>query len=891
MLTQAIEKGLMTDMGGGLEYPLDRSGLPDFKNHDNPLLREFEEKQARSWKVVDEAEPQDLTELNPVFNLGIGFVPKEAHSVVPDILRYSPDYWDPVADGDHFPDFDTNQGMRGQGTSNYVPCDFWDIPNGDDLALHSMSAHHSDDHLGYTRFDDLTPKDRKMSKKQSAEKRPRKGRQKKVDGKAAKKSKKSKNAFPKTASMVVGLDETCIKEALETLQKLKNRPCPLVLSREDAPSTLKDRKLKSEAYDLLDGPILSEVTIPIGKLVISIWLDQLEHNLLLKDFVKKILNMQLADFLDQMRLQEPFVEYHEKETIIRRIHNWTLLTPEMKSSLFERENWTAADFFVMTPAAPLHNAQETNWPNPISTAVSSNYYDLDSIQPSSFYLGAAYETLLENVLSPSYQPPNAENMSYGHTVNGNNLFAEHHSPQRGSNNPLQPPIAMSTSSSMPSKNTVADVVHSCRCSEASNDEHLQQALQIMRRPNPMNTNIKQIILELFKTLGNLGMEKFSSRLLKIPYVAFRFEMKLDMPFECYHNREDIVRVISNFSQLPRCMRNQLLRQSNCISISFQQTQSNKQRLMDNWGSKYQSGLLGPCPTDLPDWTAADFFVMDPAAPLHNAQETGLPGPCLSDRQDWTAADFFVMAPAGPLLDIQETSWPSPVSTVPSNIDDQDGPKPSSFYLGEAHDTLFGDFLSQVSNRTDNIIAFGPSQTLMGTPETSSTPPKHSNHDCPYSETTDDEHLQEARRLMDTRVSKYTKIKKFGSRLQKILGNDEMATFSSQILEIPIEVFQKQMALNTPFKCYNDRQNILQLVTNFSKLPTCMKNQLLRQANPITASCIEASGASLKEVWFAMKRFPKQKRMDTVNEVLSAGSVIYKNSEEMLIKALATTPHE
>ncbi|CAP35181.1 Protein CBG17555 [Caenorhabditis briggsae] len=585
----------------------------------------------------------------------------------------------------------------------------------------------------------------------------------------------------------------------------------------------------------------------------------------------------------------------------------------------ERENWTAADFFVMTPAAPLHNAQETGWPSPISTepagcsgmqswpndairsrrsvqdyqyipiplqsmpnrtfdginsygaaikheivsfscfsgAVSSNY-DLDSIQPSSFYLGAAYEALLENVLSPSYQPPNAENMSYGHTVNGNNLFAEHHSPQRGSNNPLQPPIAMSTSSSMPSKNTVADVVHSCRCSEASNDEHLQQALQIMRRPNPMNTNIKQIILELFKTLGNLGMEKFSSRLLEIPYVAFRFEMKLDMPFECYHNREDIVRVIFNFSQLPRCMRNQLLRQSNCISVSFQQTQSNKQRLMDNWGSKYQSGLLGPCPTD---------------------------------RQDWTAADFFVMAPAGPLLYIQETSWPSPVSTVPSNIDDQDGPKPSSFYLGEAHDTLFGDFLSQVSNRTDNIIAFGPSQTLMGTPETSSTPPKHLNHDCPYSETTDDEHLQEARRLMDTRASKYTKIKKFGSRLQKILGNDEMATFSSQILEIPIEAFQKQMALDTPFKCYNDRQNILQLVTNFSKLPTCMRNQLLRQANPITASCKEASGSSLKEVWFGMKRFPKQKRMDTVNEVLSAGSVIYKNSEEMLIKALATTPHE
>ncbi|CAO4384109.1 unnamed protein product [Caenorhabditis nigoni] len=175
--------------------------------------------------------------------------------------------------------------------------------------------------------------------------------------------------------------------------------------------------------------------------------------------------------------------------------------------------------------------------------------------------------------------------------------------------------------------------------------------------------------------------------------------------------------------------------------------------------------------------------------------------------------------------------------------------------------------------------------------TSSTPPKYSNHDCLYSEMTDDEHLQEARRIMDTCVSKNPKIKKFGFRLQTILGDDEMATFCSQILEIPIEVFQKQMTLDTPFKCYNDRQKVVQLVTNFSKLPTCMRNQLLRQTNPVEASCKEASCASLKEVWSGMYAFSEQKRMDRVNEVLSAGSVIYKNTEEMLIKALATTPPE
>ncbi|PIC16925.1 hypothetical protein B9Z55_023349 [Caenorhabditis nigoni] len=180
---------------------------------------------------------------------------------------------------------------------------------------------------------------------------------------------------------------------------------------------------------------------------------------------------------------------------------------------------------------------------------------------------------------------------------------------------------------------------------------------------------------------------------------------------------------------------------------------------------------------------------------------------------------------------------------------------------------------------------------MGTPETSSTPPKHSNHDCSYSEMTDDEHLKEARRIMDTCVSKYPKIKKIGSRLQTILGDDEMATFCAQILEIPIEVFQKQMTLDTPFKCYNDRQKVVQLVTNFSKLPMCMRNQLLRQTDPVEASCKEASCASLKEVWSGMYAFSKQRRMDRVNEVLSAGSVIYKNTEEMLIKALATTPPE
>ncbi|CAO4384111.1 unnamed protein product [Caenorhabditis nigoni] len=231
-----------------------------------------------------------------------------------------------------------------------------------------------------------------------------------------------------------------------------------------------------------------------------------------------------------------------------------------------RENWTAADFFVMNPTAPLHNVLETNWQSPISTAAPSNYDDLDGIQPASFNFGAAYEALLGNVLSP---PSNTENTSYGHTVKGNHQIKKHLSSQNGCGlkSPLQPPISLSTSFSMPSKNTVAAVVHSCRCSVASNDEHLQQAIQIMGQPVPIDTNIKPIILELFKTLGNLGMEKFSSRLLKIPYLGFRFEMKSDMPFERFYNREDTVRVISNFSKLPRCMRNQLLRQSDCISTS------------------------------------------------------------------------------------------------------------------------------------------------------------------------------------------------------------------------------------------------------------------------------------------------------------------------------------
>ncbi|PIC16928.1 hypothetical protein B9Z55_023351 [Caenorhabditis nigoni] len=234
----------------------------------------------------------------------------------------------------------------------------------------------------------------------------------------------------------------------------------------------------------------------------------------------------------------------------------------------DRENWTAADFFVMDPAAPLHNVLETNWPSPISTAVTSNYDDLDGIQPISFHFEAAYEALLDNVLSPNYQPSNTENTSYGHTVNGNHQIKKHLSSQNGCGfkSPLQAPIALSTSLSMPPKNTVAAVVHSCRCSVASNEEHLQQAIQIMSQPVPMDTNIKPIILELFKTLGNLGMEKFSSRLLKIPFLGFRYEMKSDMPFERFYNREDTVRVISNFSKLPRCMRNQLLRQSDCISI-------------------------------------------------------------------------------------------------------------------------------------------------------------------------------------------------------------------------------------------------------------------------------------------------------------------------------------
>ncbi|CAO4384112.1 unnamed protein product [Caenorhabditis nigoni] len=298
MLTEAIEKGLMTDMGGGLEYPLDRSGLPDFKNNDNPLLREFEEEQARSWEVVDEAEPKNLNELRSVHNLGLRFVRREAHSVVPETLWYSPDYWDPVSDGD-------------------------------DLALQAMSEHHSDDNLGYTSFDDSTPEDRKMSKKRSAGKRSRQGQQKKVLGKADKKSKKSKNGSPKTASMIEGIDKDWIEEAQERLQKQKNRRLPFVVLGEDA--SVEDRKLMSEAYDILDA-VAPKANVPIGKLVILLWLDQLEHNFLLRDFVKRMLNMGLSEFLDQMCLQEPFAEYPEYETIIRRIHNWTLLTPEMKSS-------------------------------------------------------------------------------------------------------------------------------------------------------------------------------------------------------------------------------------------------------------------------------------------------------------------------------------------------------------------------------------------------------------------------------------------------------------------------------------------------------------------------------------------------------------------------------
>ncbi|PIC16930.1 hypothetical protein B9Z55_023352 [Caenorhabditis nigoni] len=328
MLTEAIEKGLMTDMGGGLEYPLDRSGLPDFKNNDNPLLREFVEKQARSWEVVNEAEPQDLNEVRSVLNFGLGCVPKEAHSVVPDTLWYYPDYWDPASDRDHFLDFDTNQVMRGQGTSDYVPDDFWDFPNGDNSYDLDPMEEDSDNVWGSASFDDLTPEDRKVREKQSTGKRSRKGQQKRVLGKATKKSEKSKNRSPKTASMIKGLDKAFIEEAQERLQKQKNRRLPFVVLGEDA--SVEDRKLMSEAYDILDE-IAPKANVPIGKMVISIWLDQLEHNFLLRDFVKRMLNMGLSEFLDQMWLQEPFAEYPEYETIIRRIHNWTLLTPEMKS--------------------------------------------------------------------------------------------------------------------------------------------------------------------------------------------------------------------------------------------------------------------------------------------------------------------------------------------------------------------------------------------------------------------------------------------------------------------------------------------------------------------------------------------------------------------------------